>query len=207
MSRPALSTFPLAVARVRWWWPYQGYFRWPRRRAANTRRAGGGRVGADADAIDDAVTMINAAKYPIVISGEMVSWESAFEELKDFADASGVGVLTAYRQQDTFPSDHPANYGHLSINRLPFQNEALKDCDLLISVGCRLDSVSVDDYKMIRPDQKLIMIYPEPSEFSQYQSDVAIGSNVVPALKAITEKLAPLPKKGSLGAIKSTGQR
>ena len=71
------------------------------------------RVGADADAIDDAVTMINAAKHPIVISGEMVSWESAFEELKDFADASGVGVLTAYRQQDTFPSDHPANYGHL----------------------------------------------------------------------------------------------
>ena len=153
------------------------------------------RVGADADAIDDAVTMINAAKHPIVISGEMVSWESAFEELKDFADASGVGVLTAYRQQDTFPSDHPANYGHLSINRLPFQNEALEDCDLLISVGCRLDSVTVDDYKMIRPDQKLIMIYPEPSEFSQYQSDVAIGSNVIPALKALTEKLSPPPKE------------
>ena len=155
------------------------------------------RVGADAEAIDEAVKLIDAAKHPIVISGEMVSWESAFDELTEFADASGVGVLTAYRQQDTFPSDHAANFGHLSINRLPYQEAALADCDLLISIGNRLDSVTVDDYTMIRPDQKLIMVYPEPSEFSQVQCDVAIGSNVTPALKALTEKVGK-PSKDRL---------
>lgn len=147
------------------------------------------KMGADSEAIDAAVKMINEAKYPIMISGEMVCWESATNEMVEFAEASGVGVLTAYRQQDTFPSDHAANFGHLGINRLPFQNEALKDCDLLIAMGSRLDSVTIDDYTMIRDDQKLIMVYPDPSEFSQWHPDVCIGSNIVPALKALTEKI------------------
>jgi acetolactate synthase-1/2/3 large subunit len=153
------------------------------------------KMGADASAIDAAVKLIDAAKHPILISGEMVSAESAFQDLIDFVEASGVGVLTAYRQQDTFPSDHAANFGHLGINRLPFQEAALKDCDLLISMGARMDSITVNDYSMIRPEQKLVMVYPDASEFSQWQADAAIGANVTPALKALTAKIGKPSKE------------
>ena len=159
------------------------------------------RAGADPTAVKEALKLIDTAKRPILIAGEMVSWELASQQLIDFADASGIGVLTAYRQQDTFPSDHPANFGHLGINRLPFQEAALSDCDLLIAMGTRLDSVTVNDYTMIRPDQKLIMVYPEPSVFSQWQADVAIAqpgeievAGEVDMAKVITHFIEKVPQ-------------
>ena len=153
------------------------------------------RAGVDPIAIKEAIRLIDTARHPILIAGEMISWEIATQALVDFADASGVGVLTAYRQQDTFPSDHGANFGHLGINRIPFQEAALSDCDLLIAMGTRLDSVTVNDYTMIRSNQRLVMVYPEPSEFSQWQADVAIASNVMPALEALTKGVAAPSKK------------
>lgn len=151
------------------------------------------RVGPDPLAVDRAARLIESSKHPIILAGEIVGFESANEELEKFADATGAGVLTAYRQQDSIRADHPAHFGHLSINRLPFQEQALKESDLIIAVGSRLDSVTTADYTMLRPDQKLIMIYPEPSAFAQWQADAALGSNVIPAMEAIANALSASP--------------
>lgn len=151
------------------------------------------RFGPDSLAVERAARLIEASKLPIILAGEMVGFESANSELEKFAEATGAGVMTAYRQQDSIRADHPSHFGHLSINRLPFQEQALKESDLIISVGSRLDSVSTADYTMLRPEQKLIMIYPEPSAFAQWQADAALGSNVIPAMEAITNALSAPP--------------
>jgi acetolactate synthase I/II/III large subunit len=151
------------------------------------------RFGPDPLAVERATRLIEASKHPIILAGEMVGFESANSELENFAEATGAGVMTAYRQQDSIRADHPSHFGHLSINRLPFQEQALKESDLIIAVGSRLDSVSTADYTMLRPDQKLIMIYPEPSAFAQWQADAALGSNVIPAMEAIANALSAPP--------------
>ena len=53
------------------------------------------------------------------IAGEMVAFEDATSALVRFAEASGAGVVTAWRRQDTFPNDHPAYLGHFGIGRAP----------------------------------------------------------------------------------------
>lgn len=151
------------------------------------------RLGPDPLAVDRAARLIESSKHPIILAGEMVGFESANADLEKFAEATGAGVLTAYRQQDSIRADHPSHFGHLSINRLPFQEQALKESDLIIAVGSRLDSVSTADYTMLRPDQKLIMIYPDPSAFAQWQADAALGSNVIPAMEAIANALSAPP--------------
>ena len=151
------------------------------------------RFGPDALAVDRAARLIESSKHPIILAGELVGFESANNELEKFAEATGAGVMTAYRQQDSIRADHPSHFGHLSINRLPFQEQALKESDLIIAVGSRLDSVSTADFTMLRPDQKLIMIYPEPSAFAQWQADAALGSNVIPAMEAIANALSAPP--------------
>jgi acetolactate synthase-1/2/3 large subunit len=156
------------------------------------------RLGPDPDAVQEAARLIEASKHPIVIGGEIVNFENGSSELERFAEATGAGVMSAYRQQGCIPADHPAHFGHLSLNRLPYQEEALTDCDLLINMGNRFDSISVADYTMIRPDQKLIMVYPDPSVFSQWQADVAMGSHTVPAMKAIAGALKSKPPKARL---------
>jgi len=151
------------------------------------------RLGPDPDAVRRAARLIEAARHPVVVAGEIAAFENAHAELERFAAATGAGVMTAYRQQDAIRADHPAHFGHLSRNRLPFQVAALKDADLIIGIGTRFDSTTTADYKMLRADQKLIMVYPDPSEFSQMQADVAIGSHTGPAMRAIAAALSAPP--------------
>jgi acetolactate synthase-1/2/3 large subunit len=151
------------------------------------------RVGPDPIAVAEAARLIEASSYPIVIAGEMVSFENAGPELERFAEATGAGVMTAYRQQDALSADHGSNFGHLTLNRLPFQNAALEAADLIIAMGTRLDSVTTADYTLLRPEQKLIMVYPEPAAFAQWQPSVALGCHSGPAMVAIAAALTAKP--------------
>ena len=134
--------------------------------------------------------MIQSADHPIILAGEMIAFEDAYTELQSLALASGAGVMTAYRQQDVFPNDHKAYFGQLTLNRLPHQREAWEACDLVINMGCRLDSATSSDYTLIRDGQKMIMAYPDAAVFSQWQADVAMGANAKSAMTALTEALA-----------------
>ncbi len=147
-------------------------------------------LGAEPGQVARAAEMIRDAKRPIILAGEMVAAEGATEELRRFAEASGAGVMAAYRYQDVFANDHPAWFGQLTLNRLPFQTDAWAECDLVINIGSRLDSVTSADYTLLRSDQKMIMAYPDAGVFSQWQPEVAMGSGAGPALKALTEALS-----------------
>ena len=147
-------------------------------------------LGAEPAAVATAATLIQDAGHPIILAGEIIAFEDAYAELQSLAAATGAGVITAYRQQDVFPNDHEAYFGQLTLNRLPYQKEAWEACDLVINMGCRLDSATSSDYTLIRDDQKMIMAYPDAAVFSQWQADVAMGANAKPAMTALTEALA-----------------
>jgi acetolactate synthase-1/2/3 large subunit len=134
-----------------------------------------------------AVDLIDQARCPVVIAGEMVSIEDAADGLAAFADASGVGVISAYRRQDTLDNNHPAYLGHLEINRAPFQEALWAECDLVISVGARLDGISTQDFAMIRDDQTLIHIFPDSNVLARWPSEVAMAADVSTSLAALTQ--------------------
>ena len=147
------------------------------------------RIGADRTAIAEAAKLIKDANHPIILAGEMIAFENASAELQHLAEAAGSGVLTAYRQQDVIDNLHPAHFGQLTLNRLPFQNEALDECDLVISIGSRLDSATTANYTMFRDDQKIIMIHPDASVFSPWRGDIAIGAQARPAMEDLAKAL------------------
>ena len=152
----------------------------------------GGRAVAapDAIAVAEAARLIDAARRPLVIAGEMVSFERATPALVAFAEASGIGVCAAYRRQDTFPNDHPAYCGHFEINRVPFQEQAWAECDLVIAVGARLDGITTQDFSMIRPDQKMIHIFPDTDVLARWHATVPLVSGTTAALEALTRAVA-----------------
>ena len=151
------------------------------------------RMGPEKGSVESAAELVRAAKHPIILAGEMIPIEGETEALRQFADVSGAGVLVSYRQQDIIDNEHLAYFGQLTLNRLPFQIEALDACDLIINIGCRLDSTTTEDYKMFRHDQKMIMAYPDAVVFSQWQADVAMGSHTGPAMRALLESLESTP--------------
>ena len=152
-------------------------------------------IGPHPSAVTEVARSIDSARRPLVIAGEMIAAEACHQSLEAFADKTGAAVLTAYRQQDVFPSDHPAYAGHLALNRTDFQDRAFDETDLVISIGHRMDSVTTADYTIPPPGRALIMIHPDPSVFSQWQAQVAMGSHCEPAMRAINDVLEATPSR------------
>ena len=145
----------------------------------------------DADMIAKAVTMIDAAKAPLVIAGEIISNQNASIELTDFVAAGGLPVMSAYRRLDVMANSHACYAGHLEINRFESQLAAIEACDLVIAVGSRLDGITSADETMLCIGKPLIHVYPDPEILDRFESDAAIDSDMKPALDALRRHLAP----------------
>jgi len=141
------------------------------------------------EAVRAAAELIRQARRPLVISGEMVAFDEATAALVRFADASGAGVVTAWRRQDTFPNDHPAYLGHFAIGRAPFQREAWAECDVVVAVGSRLDDITTEEFTLLRPDQRLVHVHPDPAVLARWRADVALAAETGLALDALTTAL------------------
>jgi acetolactate synthase I/II/III large subunit len=150
---------------------------------------------ASAESIRAAVEAISQAKFPIIIAGEMICHECAGQILEQFADRLGAPVLTAYRQMDVFPNNHPAYAGHLEINRADFQRGAFAAADLVLAVGTRLDGITTEDYAFLRAGQQLVHIYPDAEVLEGAAVQVAIRSGVEPALTSIGRELEEAPEE------------
>ena len=140
----------------------------------------------DAGAVAAAARLVDAARRPIVIAGELIAFEGAEAALSDFAAASSAAVTAAYRCQDAIANDDPAYIGHLEINRDDFQERAWEEADLVIAAGARLDGITTRDFSMIREDQTLIHIHPDAEVLGRWPSGAAIRADAGPALEALS---------------------
>ncbi|MDP6874111.1 MAG: thiamine pyrophosphate-binding protein [Alphaproteobacteria bacterium] len=146
-------------------------------------------VTPDADTLGRAAQMLAQAERPLLLSGEIIAIQDASAALMALAEAMGAPVMSSYRRQDTFPNEHPAYAGHLEINRLPYQQAALNDADLLISVGGRMDGITSEDGALPRNHQRFLQIYPEAEVLARCQSDLSLLSDPAAACTALTERL------------------
>ena len=147
-------------------------------------------VVPDSHALSQAAALIKEAKRPLILAGEIVAVQDATPALVELAEASGITVMTTYRRQDTFPNDHPAYGGHLEINRLPYQRQALDEADLLIAIGSRMDGITAEDGSLPRPGQTLIQIYPDGDDLARCQADLPILADPRPACRALAGLLS-----------------
>ncbi len=140
--------------------------------------------------VAEAARLIDAAARPIIIGGELIGSERAHRAFAAFAERIGAGVTCTFRRQDILPSDHPANLGHFGLTLAPYQWAYWKECDLVILAGARPDGVSIQDYSLLRHDQTVIHIYPDAAAFAETTPTVALTSDLVPALEALSDTLA-----------------
>ncbi len=148
----------------------------------------------EAGAIERAAGLIRDARHPLILAGEAVVFEDCAADLVAFAEASGAPVMTVYRRQDVFPNDHPAYAGHMEINRVPYQREALEVADVVVAAGSRLDGITVEDYTLFRDEQTLVHLYPDSEVLSRYGSEVGIEAPVGRTMQALVEALTDPPE-------------
>ena len=139
-----------------------------------------------------AVSMIEDAERPCIVAGEGILRVDATDKLIRFAECLGSPVFTAWRRFDTFPNKHPLYMGGLNLSSVSNDlSEPLKNADLIIAIGTRLDEFTTLSYSSPSTEQKLIHIDQSPEETggSWIGADLALVADAGEAMDKLEEAL------------------
>ncbi|HIC47369.1 MAG TPA: thiamine pyrophosphate-binding protein [Methylophaga aminisulfidivorans] len=91
--------------------------------------------------LDEVIQLIQQAERPIILAGHGIRLSGAAEAFKQLYEKTGIPVLTTWNSLDLIPYEHPLCAGRPGSVALRPANFAAQNCDLLISIGARLDNV------------------------------------------------------------------
>lgn len=94
----------------------------------------------DADAAR-LMALIARAERPLLLAGHGVRLAGAAKPFLALAERLQIPVATTWNALDLLPWEHPLCAGRPGVVALRGGNFAVQNCDLLISIGCRLDNI------------------------------------------------------------------
>lgn len=156
--------------------------------------------GADPLALRQMTQLLGRAKRPIVIAGGGGWTVEACAALEKFALANTLPVGVAFRCHDRFNNGNDHYVGPIGMTASTEMGALLREADLILAIGTRLDDDTTDQYTLLRPpapEQTLIHVFPDPDEFGRiYQATLAICASVGNFLRdaAALPPLKPSPQ-------------
>jgi 3D-(3,5/4)-trihydroxycyclohexane-1,2-dione acylhydrolase (decyclizing) len=87
--------------------------------------------------IEDAVRAIRASTRPLIVAGGGVIYSAATDELRRFADATGIPVAETQAGKGSLPFDHPCSVGAIGVTGALPANVLARDADLVLGIGTR----------------------------------------------------------------------
>jgi len=85
------------------------------------------------DALRNAVTLLDGARRPAILSGRFARTQGAWDARIALAEKIGAVVFTDFKAGATFPTDHPQHGGSIQFLN-DDQKEALRACDVILSL-------------------------------------------------------------------------
>ena len=140
--------------------------------------------------IDEAVSIINNAKKPLLVWGQGVILGRAEEELKSFVEKIGIPAVWTILGLSALPTSHPLNMGMVGMHGNYGPNLLTNECDLLIAVGMRFDDRVTGNLNTYAKQAKIIHLEIDPSEINKnVKADVPILGNCKESLGLLTKKI------------------
>ena len=125
--------------------------------------------------IEEAVRLISQAKQPVFYIGGGVIKANAHKELKEFAEYTGIPVVTTLMALGSFPDSHELHMGMPGMHGTVPAVAAMQRSDLLITIGARFDDRVTGDGASFAPDAKVIHADIDPAEIGKIRAvDVPI---------------------------------
>ncbi|NNL92589.1 MAG: biosynthetic-type acetolactate synthase large subunit [Saprospiraceae bacterium] len=151
----------------------------------------------DKSKVEEAATLINSAKKPLILAGHGIHIAKAQKEFKSFVEKSGIPVASTIHGLSAIPDEHPLYTGMLGMHGNYGPNVKTNECDVLIAIGMRFDDRVTGDISRYAKQAKVIHVEIDPSEIDKnVKTDVAILGDAKDALLDLT----PLVKQKSYEA-------
>lgn len=151
-------------------------------------------VGED---IDQAIDLLLKAERPLILAGGGVLAAGATDSLVAFAEETAIPVVAAFRRYHAFPNHHPLYLGAMGLGAPPNVAARIRDSDVLLALGTRLNEFTTATYTVPTPRTKIIHIDINPD---------TIGVNFPPAVGIVADaREALLALHGALAEREDAG--
>ena len=147
----------------------------------------------EAGALDQALALLAAAQRPLILLGGC-SWTGAGRAaLQDFAEASDIPVVAAFRYQDQFDNFSRCYAGEAGVGMPAHVKALVREADVILAINTRFGEMTTDGYTLLDvpvPVQRLIHVHASDREIGKvYQPTLGIqaGPNAfAAALRPVT---------------------
>ncbi|MBF0180113.1 MAG: thiamine pyrophosphate-binding protein [Magnetococcales bacterium] len=165
-------------------------------------------VGLTGSALDEAARttlgLLANAQRPLLLAGHGVRLAEGAELFRQLYERLQIPVAATWNAMDLIPHDHPLCAGRPGVVALRAGNFAVQNCDLLISIGARLDNVvtAFNPTGFARAAQRVVVdidaneLAKHPMELAQ--SIQADAREYIAALLRSSEGQGALPVAGWL---------
>lgn len=148
----------------------------------------------DPRAIEQAVSVLNDSRRPVIVVGGGAITSNAFDDVLALAERWSIPVVTTWNGKGAFPEDHELFAGSVGQTGTIVGNAIASKADVVISIGCRFTDWSSSSYAQgvtfSIPPAKLVHIDIDPHEIGKnYPAEVGIVADAQPAVAGIVASL------------------
>ncbi len=136
--------------------------------------------------INKAVSMIKAAKRPVIFVGGGAVISGAEKELKAFSERVDAPVCDTLMGKGAFNGESPYYLGMLGMHGTKAANLSVTDCDLLITVGARFSDRVTGNAKKFASKAKILHIDVDAAEVNK---NIRVNASIIGDCKAVLEIL------------------
>lgn len=139
--------------------------------------------------VEEAAALINQAKRPYLLAGQGILLAGATDELKSFAEKTGIPVACTLLGLGAIPQDHPNYVGYLGMHGNYGPNVNTNECDVLIAVGMRFDDRVTGNVSKYARQARIIHIDIDKAEINKIiKAEIGIHADAREALAALTQR-------------------
>lgn len=155
-------------------------------------------------ALDEANVLLKQSRKPMLYVGGGVGIAGATEQLRDFAEQSGIPSVVTLKGLGAM-EHHQAGYlGMLGMHGGKAANLAVQECDLLIVVGARFDDRVTGRLNSFASKAKVIHLDIDAAEIGKLrQPDVALTDDLCQVLPALKTDLSIDDWKAEVAELKA----
>jgi 3D-(3,5/4)-trihydroxycyclohexane-1,2-dione acylhydrolase (decyclizing) len=141
-------------------------------------------------ALERAVAAIRASKRPLVVAGGGVIYAGASEQLRAFAEATGIPVSDTQAGKGAINFDHRMAVGGVGSTGNTAANTIAREADLVIGIGTRYSDFTTASHTIFaNPDVRFVNINVMAFDAAKHAATMVVA-DAKPALAALTDALA-----------------
>ncbi|MGY0063482.1 thiamine pyrophosphate-binding protein [Streptomyces sp. LZ34] len=158
------------------------------------------------DGITEAARLLATAERPVIIVGG--GGTGGAEPHLSLAEAAGAPLVTTWLRKNAVPNRHPAFLGALGYGAHDVSDQAVRDADVVVALGCRFSEFTTKRWTIVPPSADLVHVDIDPMELGRiYPPQVGIVSDAAAASRALAAALTPLVAAAPDGAARRVARR